>query len=188
MNKDLKNLIDNDIYRHYESTKTPFMYKWRNPSLYYMIIFRKANFYFVHNHKIRAFYYKCKMKKLQNKYHIQIPINANIGKGFYIGHFGRVIINGDAKIGNNVNVGTGITIGYSARGKYKGTPTVGNNVWIGTNAVIVGNITIGDDVLIAPNTYVNRDIPPHSIVIGNPAIIKSSENATKDYIIRVMEN
>lgn len=52
------------------------------------------------------------------------------------------------------------------------------------NAAIVGNITISDDVLIAPNSYVNCDVPSHSIVFGNPYIIKHRENATEGYINR----
>ena len=55
-------------------------------------------------------------------------------------------------------------------------------MWIGTNAVVVGKITIGDDVLIAPGAFVNFDVPPHSIVVGNPAKIISRENATEKYI------
>ena len=53
---------------------------------------------------------------------------------------------------------------------------------MGVNSTIVGNITIGDDVLIAPNSYVNFDVPPHSIVIGNPGKIIHREKATQDYI------
>lgn len=52
------------------------------------------------------------------------------------------------------------------------------------NAAIVGNITIRDDVLIAPNSYVNCDVPSHSIVFGNTCIIKHRENATEGYINR----
>ena len=44
------------------------------------------------------------------------------------------------------------------------------------------NIKIGDDVLIAPNSYVNCDIPSHSIVFGNPCVIKHRDNATEDYV------
>lgn len=64
------------------------------------------------------------------------------------------------------------------------TPVIGNEVWIGINAAIVGKVTIGDDVLIAPNSYVNCDVPSHSIVFGNPCIIKHRENATEGYINR----
>ena len=54
----------------------------------------------------------------------------------------------------------------------------------GLNSTIVGNVKIGNDVLISPNSFVNCDIPDHSIVFGNPCIIKHRENATKNYINR----
>ena len=73
-------------------------------------------------------------------------------------------------------------IGQENRGKRKGTPIIGNEVWIGANAVIVGKINIGNNVLIAPLSYVNFDIPSNSIVIGNPAKIIPRENATEGYI------
>ena len=41
---------------------------------------------------------------------------------------------------------------------------------------------IEDDVLIAPNAYVNFDVPSHSIVVGNPGKIISRDNATEEYI------
>ena len=72
-------------------------------------------------------------------------------------------------------------------GENKGAPVISDNVWIGTNAVIVGKISIGTDVMIAPNAFVNFNVPPHSIVIGNPAKIISRENATEGYIERVVD-
>lgn len=47
-------------------------------------------------------------------------------------------------------------------------PVNGDRCRIGTNAVIVGNVKIGSDVLIAPLTFVNSDVPDHRMVIGNP--------------------
>ena len=44
--------------------------------------------------------------------------------------------------------------------------------------VIVGNITIGNNVLIAPGAYVNFDVPDGSIVIGNPGLIRRAPGAT----------
>ena len=61
-------------------------------------------------------------------------------------------------------------------------PKFGKKICIRTNAVVVGNITIGDDVLIAPNTFVNFDVPSHSVVVGNPATIHPRENATEGHI------
>ena len=58
----------------------------------------------------------------------------------------------------------------------------GNCVAIGINATVIGNIHIGDDVMIAPNSFVNFDVPDHSVVIGNPGVIHSKDDATKRYI------
>ena len=68
----------------------------------------------------------------------------------------------------------------------KGTPVIGDNVWIGINSAIVGAVHIGNDVLIAPNSYVNCDVPNHSVVIGNPCVIKHRDNATEGYINRTV--
>lgn len=110
-----------------------------------------------------------------------------IGPGLYFGHAYNITINECADIGCNVNIHKGVTIGQENRGKRKGSPHIGNYVWIGVNATIVGNINVGNDVLIAPNSYVNRDIPDHSIVFGNPCIVKQIENATLDYINRAID-
>ena len=90
-------------------------------------------------------------------------------------------------IGKNCNIAKGVTIGQENRGKRKGTPIIGDSVWIGTNAVIVGKIVIGDDVLIAPNAFVNCDVPSHSVVTGNPCTIHHRDNATEAYVERLVE-
>ena len=72
--------------------------------------------------------------------------------------------------------------GKEKRGIREGCPTIADEVWIGANAVVVGRIQIGSDVLIAPGAYVNFDVPSHSIVVGNPAKIVAKENATEKYI------
>lgn len=131
-------------------------------------------------------YYKLKLRRITKRVQIRIPSSTKIGEGFYISHTGRIIINAEAVLGKNINIATGVTIGQENRGKRKGCPTIGDNVWIGTNSVIVGNIKIGNDVLIAPLTFVNFDVPDHSIVIGNPAKIVFRENATEGYINRTI--
>ena len=115
-------------------------------------------------------------------YGFQIPSSTQIGKGLYIGHWGTIVVNGRAIIGDFCNLSPGVTIGQTNRGKNMGVPTIGNRVWIGTNAVIVGNITIGDNVMIAPNAFVNISVPSNSLVIGNPASVIPRENATEGYI------
>lgn len=84
--------------------------------------------------------------------------------------------------GEQIYITHGVTIGRNSTGKRMGVPKIGNRVRIGANACIVGNVRIGNDVLIAPNAFVNVDIPDHSVVIGNPCVIHHKEDATKGYI------
>ncbi len=176
MNKAFKK----DLYRYYGESGEAFLKRVFRPlEIKYISVFRKANMCRFLPLKL---IYTLRLLCLSHKTQIQIPARTRIGEGLYIGHLGRVIIHPDAILGKNINIATGVTIGMENRGERKGTPTISDNCWIGTNAVIVGNVKVGSDVLIAPLTYVNFDVPDHSIVIGNPGRIIPKENATADYI------
>jgi acetyltransferase-like isoleucine patch superfamily enzyme len=45
---------------------------------------------------------------------------------------------------------------------------IGNNVWIGAQAIIVGNVRIGDGAVIGAGTLVTRDVPAYMLCVGNP--------------------
>ena len=47
--------------------------------------------------------------------------------------------------------------------------TIGNNVWIGGSVSIIGGVTIGDNAVVAAGSVVIRDVPPDTLVAGNPA-------------------
>lgn len=129
-------------------------------------------------------FWRIVLRHYQIKYGFQIYPETQIGEGFYLGHWGSLVINPKTIIGKNCNIAQGVTIGQQNRGKNEGSPVIGDEVWIGANAVIVGAVTIGNNVLIVPNSYVNFDVPPNSVVIGNPAKIITTSDATKDYINR----
>ena len=122
-------------------------------------------------------------KHLSLRRGLEISPDVSVGGGLYLGHPYGITVNSGAVLGMNVNLHKGCTIGQENRGKRKGTPTIGNCVSVGINSSIVGKITVGDDVLIAPNTYVNFDVPSHSIVLGSPGRIIPREGATDDYIV-----
>ena len=111
-------------------------------------------------------------------------LKLDIGSGLYMGHVYGITLNPKVKIGKNCNIHKGVTIGQENRGKRKGVPVIGDEVWIGINATIVGNVHIGNDVLIAPGAYINFDVPDHSIVVGNPGVIRHAVHATDGYINR----
>lgn len=179
-------IIGADLYRYGGLTsRKGFLKAWfKIPGFKYMYFFRKASKY--NRYSFKGLFYHYFLIRLSHKYGFQIPRTTQIGEGFYIGHFGSLVINGKAKIGANCNVAPGVTIGQVSTGKLKGYPTIGDKVWIGTGSVIVGNITIGSNVFIVPNSFVNFDVPPNSLVIGNPGIIHKKENPTDGYIDYVL--
>jgi serine O-acetyltransferase len=114
---------------------------------------------------------------------ISIPFSTEIASGFYIGHFGGIIINGESVIGKNCNISQGVTLGQSSRGKNKGCPILGDNVYIGPGAKIVGAVKIGNNVAIGANCVVVKDIPDNSVVVGIPGNVISQDGSV-GYVIR----
>ena len=48
-------------------------------------------------------------------------------------------------------------------------PIIGDNVSIGSGAIVVGAIHIGNNVVIGANSYVDKDVPDNTVVVGSPA-------------------
>ena len=177
----IKYLIKEDLYRYTGDSRVSLWVKKRFYGWQYTKFWRKANYYYKKN-KVMYLLYGLFTYRKSIKYGFQISPQATIGRGLYIGHFGSVIVGNEVKIGSNVNLGPNIVIGATNRGEKKGSPVIGNRCWIGSGAVVVGGIKIGDNVLIAPNSYVNIDIPSNSIVMGNPARIISRADSVEGYI------
>ena len=128
-------------------------------------------------------YHRCLLRVWRGRRGIDFSWRTEIGRGLYLGHAYNITIGPNVRIGEYCNLHKGATLGKTIRGERAGSPIIGNRVWIGINATVVGGITIGDDVLIAPGAYVNFDVPNHSVVIGNPGVIHHKDNATEGYII-----
>ncbi len=102
---------------------------------------------------------------------IEIHPGAKIGKRFFIDHGNGVVIGETVIIGDDVTIYQGVTLGGTGKEKGKRHPTVGNNVVIGAEAIILGNITIGDNSRIGAGAVVTKSVPPNSTAVGNPARI-----------------
>ncbi|MHA8095458.1 serine O-acetyltransferase [Aquirufa lenticrescens] len=175
--------IQKDLFRYKgESSYLAFLKLFfSTPSFRFLVFFRLASK--KKRFSLGWFIYNVFLKLISHKFGFQIPSTTNIGDGFYIGHFGVVVINDKSIIGKNCNIAHNVTIGQISTGIKAGCPCIGNSVWIGAGAVIVGKIFIGDDVLIAPNSFVNFDVPSNSLVIGNPGKIIHKINPTEGYIL-----
>ncbi len=54
---------------------------------------------------------------------------------------------------------------------WKGDTTIGNDVWIGYESLVMPGVSIGDGAIVAARSVVTGDVPPYSIVGGNPAAV-----------------
>lgn len=112
-----------------------------------------------------------------------------IGDNFYIGRYSQIEC--DAEIGHDVvfancvalvgrydhhfqQIGTPIRRASQIRDadySWKGLDsrvTIGNDVWVGYGAIILSGVDIGDGSIVAAGSVVTKDVPPYSIVGGNP--------------------
>lgn len=69
----------------------------------------------------------------------------------------------------------------------RGSVTIGNDVWLAFNATIMSGVTIGDGAVIGANAHVHADVPPYTIVAGNPAVPvrQRFDQATIDRLLRL---
>lgn len=107
---------------------------------------------------------------------IHLSPHSRIGAGLYIGHSGGVWISPRAEIGEHCNINHETTIGTAGD---RGAPRLGNRVWVGPNATITGEVTIGDEAVVAANSLVVADVPPAGVVVGVPARLVSTGGSSK---------
>lgn len=99
-------------------------------------------------HKIMVGLHKFRLRKYGRMMGLQIPPHT-VDFGIKLYHRGWLIVNSKAKIGKNLTIYPGVTVG-AGKG---GIPTIGNNVFVASNAVVV------------------KDVPDNSVVAGVPAKI-----------------
>ena len=112
---------------------------------------------------------------------IELPRKLTVGKGLSLYHGHALVINQGVVIGDNCTLRNSTTIGHKklADGSFSKCPRIGNNVDIGANVCIIGDIVIGDNVIIGAGSVVTKSIPSDCTVVGNPArILEKKEEKT----------
>jgi putative colanic acid biosynthesis acetyltransferase WcaB len=102
---------------------------------------------------------------------IELPRKTTVGEGLSLYHGQALVVNKGTIIGNNCVLRNSTTIGHKklADGTFSACPRIGNNVDIGANVCIIGDISIGDNVIIGAGSVVTKDVPADCVVVGNPA-------------------
>ncbi|MDY6824162.1 MAG: serine acetyltransferase [Thermodesulfobacteriota bacterium] len=175
--------IHADAFRYTGSKKFPVLSAYAWIIQYRYIFWLRLTAYLRQIKMVRPFHYLSRivLHRIGRKLGISIPYNTKIMPGFYIGHYGGIVVHPETEIGWNCNISNRVTIGIHSRGKRAGVPKIGNNVYIGPGAVIIGAIQIGNNVAIGANSVVTKDMPDNSVVTGVPGQI-ISDKGTDGYI------
>lgn len=100
---------------------------------------------------------------------IYLSPNADIGPGFYIGHFGQIFVGPGCVFGRNCNISQGVTVGVARRGGNWGTPVIGERVYLAPGCKIIGPIRLADGTVVGANAVMSRDSVEDSVWAGIPA-------------------
>jgi acetyltransferase-like isoleucine patch superfamily enzyme len=108
---------------------------------------------------------------------IRVGRNVFVNQNCTFYDLGGIDIADDVMIGPNVSIITsGHPIAPSQRraGVVAAPVMIERNVWIAAGAIIIGGVTVGENSVVAAGSVVTRDVPPNSLVGGNPArVIRS---------------
>jgi putative colanic acid biosynthesis acetyltransferase WcaB len=109
---------------------------------------------------------------------IELPRKLTVGKGLALYHGHALVVNQGVIIGDNCTLRNSTTIGHKklADGNFTKCPRIGNNVDIGANVCIIGDIIIGDNVIIGAGSVVTKSFPSDCVVVGNPARVLEKKN------------
>lgn len=101
-------------------------------------------------------------------HNVTVGMNVGIGPNVLLGALSPITIGNDVRISMGVVIQTG-GLDFSQPPPYQHDSKpiiIEDGVWLGTNAMILGGVTIGHHSVIGANTVITKDIPPHSIVVG----------------------
>lgn len=105
----------------------------------------------------------------------------NIGPGMYAAHPFSTILNAKS-IGKNFSFRQCTTLGNKEDGRNDLVPVIGDNVTLGSHVCIIGDITIGNNVIVGAGSVVVKSVPDNVVVVGNPArvIRKNNEHSKSE--------
>lgn len=142
------------------------------------ILLRKTEYHTNTKHRLRSLFYLVRLRMLQYKYGLHIPLNC-CDEGLRIMHLGSVLINYRATVGKNsvFHINTALV----AAGTNDGVPTLGDGCILGVGAVVAGDVKLADYVAVGANAFVNKSFNEPNIAIAGVPAIKISDNGRNSW-------
>ncbi len=134
-----------------------------------ILLYRLSRHYFLSTKEFVAQQYSLLGRFLSG---FEIYYSAQIGSALKINHGLGMVIGARVVIGNNALLHQGVTFGD----KNSGRPVLRDNVTVYAGAKLLGNITIGNNTIIAANCVCFSDVPDNCTAVGVPAKIISKKN------------
>ncbi len=139
--------------------------------------------FFQYKKAMLLFYILVKFIFLRSSKNLGFSIPPNtLGKGVYLPHWGTIVVNSKAKVGEYSIINVDVVIGRHPSSKYL-VPSIGRSVYIAPGVKIFGDVVVSDNCILAANAVVNKSFPARTMVGGIPAkeIGRVSEKLISDY-------
>lgn len=186
-----KKAIYKDVYRNIGICNKKIIFR---ESLRYgsttgvLVFYRMCQFFAKKEHKNvieKVLYVLCYLmfKRKQIVCGIELNQNTRIGAGLRLPHRGGIVIHPLACVGENCEIMQGVTIGNNIMKSREGVATIGDRVLICSGTKIIGNVKIGNDVVIGANSIVNKDVSEGDIVGGVPVRVLGKSSSV--YLINI---
>lgn len=108
--------------------------------------------------------------KVGNARNISIGSGCSINEGVYLLGRCRIVIGNEVTLSARAMlIDSGLKVGVDERAHEDGPITVEDGAWIGAGAIVLPNVCIGRKSVVGAGSVVTRDVPPYTIVAGNPA-------------------
>ena len=160
--------------------RTLFSRYFFEPGFKFIFWLRLTRYLFLKGKRALPFFLMARLvyKHLEYKYSFDISYQAQIGPGLTVAHYGYIIVTSSTTLGSNCSLRPGVVFGKKLTEHTSGA-IVGDMVEFGVGAKIVGNVKIGNNVIVGANAVITKDVPDNSVVAGVPAKIVRHLDITK---------
>ncbi|WP_096030791.1 serine O-acetyltransferase EpsC [Burkholderia singularis] len=111
-------------------------------------------------------------------YNVDIHPAARIGKGLFVDHAMGIVIGETAVVEDDVSIWHGVTLGSTFSEAGDRHPKVRRGATLAAHALVLGNIEIGENAVIAAGSVVRQSIPANMVAAGIPAKVIKPVAAT----------